>query len=178
MKFLTLILCLLFLTGLAVAASQPASTPAPSTPALSAAPDRTVDDDFSPGLLFFALIAMTVMLVLAGIGIAIGLAVAGATALLVGIGILSTSAAIGFLKRRPGAAVRALLFQGAALAGIPCGIAAFWIVRQLAHVHLAIAEWVIWGSLCGAASGLLVALTLNFTWGRLYLKLTEKVRAR
>ena len=129
--------------------------------------------------MFFAiLIGVAAILVLTGIGIAIGGIAAGITALFIGVGIVSSSVVVGYLRRRPSAAIRALLFQGAALTGIPCGIAAFWIGRQLAHVHLSIAGWVVWGALSGALSGLLVAFVLNFAWGKLYLQLTDKVRGR
>ena len=97
--------------------------------------------------------------------------------MLVGIGILSASVVVGFVKRRPAAAIRALLFQGAALAGIPCGIATVWVARQLAHVHLEIAQWVVVGALSGAAGGLLVAFVLNFAWGKIYARVAERVRS-
>lgn len=172
MKFLTLLCCLQLLTGFGFA-EPPAATPAPAAITHTASPD---DDDFAPGLFFIALIAITAVFILTGLGIALGCVVAGITAVLAVVGIVSTSAVFGFLKRRTSAAIRALLFQGAALAGVPCGIAAFWVGRQFAHVHFSLASWVVWGALSGAASGLLIAFTLNFAWGRCYEKLAARLR--
>lgn len=79
---------------------------------------------------FVALFALIVALVLLGICLAFGVIAGAFLALLLGVGVISTSCLIGLRTRRPAAAVRALLFQCGSLSGIPMGILCAWALRS------------------------------------------------
>ena len=116
----------------------------------------------------FGLIFLVVALILIGVGLVVGLFACAITAVLFGIGVLSSSVVIGLVTRRPAAGVRAFLLQCALLAGIPAGILCAW----LAHSIWAAAGpgWLIslYGALGGAVAGLVIALLLDFIFQRLH----------
>lgn len=60
-----------------------------------AAADLPADDGFDPGLFFGALIFFGICLVLLGIGLAFGATLAASAAVLVAIGVISSSALVG-----------------------------------------------------------------------------------
>jgi len=102
-----------------------------------------------------------------GLGLAAGIIVFALAGALVTFGIMSSSVAVGFLRRRPTSGFRALFVQLGAVAGIPCGIGATWLVSWLAHSHWSTALRLLVGSVCGLACGVAVALLFNFAWGRI-----------
>lgn len=124
---------------------------------------------------FIGLILGLVVLVLVGAGLGVGI-VAGlfacvAAAVLGGLGVVSSSVALGFLTRRPATAIRALLLQCGVLAGIPAGAATAWAGHG---ILTGIAAWQGWpaagwewkvplfGAVGGAFAGVSLALTLDF----------------
>jgi hypothetical protein len=126
-------------------------------------------DGFAPGLGIFAAIMVMVMavecLLLVGFGLAAGLLVFALAGALTAFGILSSSAAIGFIRRSPASGFRALFIQLGAIAGIPCGIGAIWLVSWAADTHWSVAWRLLLGGVCGMACGVVVALLFNFVWG-------------
>jgi hypothetical protein len=127
-------------------------------------------EGFNPGLGIFAAIMIMVMVVacmmLLGLGLAAGIVVCALAGALTAFGILSSSVAIGIIRRSPASGFRALFVQVGAVAGIPCGIAAMWLVSWLAGTHWSAAWRILAGSVCGLGCGVAVALLFNFAWGR------------
>lgn len=141
----------------------------------------------SMGLIVF--VALLVMLVLIGVGIGIGLFACAVAAALTGVGVISSSVALGFYTKRPATAVRALLLQCGILAGIPAGAIGAWVGHR---VITSIALWQGWsasgyewkiplfGGIGGAFAGLFLALLLDFILRRSHawaLARTERIRA-
>lgn len=125
---------------------------------------------FNPGLLVFAGIAILVMVVacllLVGLGLAGGIIISALAGALTVFGILSSSVALGLIRRSPASGFRALFVQVGAVAGIPCGIGAMWLVAWVAAIHWSIATRLLVGGVCGMLCGVAVALLFNFAWGR------------
>lgn len=108
------------------------------------------------------LILLFVMLVLIGIGIAVGLFACAIAAALVTLGVISSSVALGFFTKRPATAVRAFLLQCGVLAGIPAGAVTAWVGR--AFLEKVDQSWMVavYGGIGGALAGALLALLLDF----------------
>jgi hypothetical protein len=127
-------------------------------------------DDFNPGLgIFAALMIMLIVVVcmlLVGLGLVTGVVLCALSGFLAGLGILSSSVAIAFVRRSPGSGFRALFIQLGALAGIPVGIGAVWLASWAAHTHWSTAFRIVVGGTCGLACGVAVALVFNFVWGK------------
>ena len=123
----------------------------------------------------FGLIFLFVMLVLIGVGIALGLVASVIAAVLVGLGVLSSSVVVGVLARRTSAGIRAFLLQCAVLfsipAGVLCALLAHWIFSAPASV------WLIslYGALGGAVAGVVIALLLDFIFRRLHRWASAKI---
>lgn len=124
-----------------------------------------------PGLIF-----LLVMLVLIGVGIAVGLFACAIAAALVMLGMLSSSVALGFLTKRPATAVRAFLLQFGVLAGIPAGAVTAWLGRTL--LDKVDESWLIavYGGIAGAVAGALLALLLDFIFRRTHTWLEQRMR--
>ena len=118
------------------------------------------DDSMGP-----LLIPMMIILVIFAAMILFGL---GLTALLVLLGIVSSSVIIGFLRKRPGAAVGALVIQFGAVVGIVCGVVAFWLAKYLFDLGLAFWPLTLYGAICGLVFGVVIGVLLNFAWNRAY----------
>jgi MFS family permease len=115
----------------------------------------------------FGLIFLFVMLVLIGIGIALGLVASIIAALLVGIGVLSSSVVVGVLARRMSAGVRAFLLQCAVLLSIPAGVLCAWIAHWIFSAPASVWLISLYGVLGGAVAGVIIALLLDFIFRRL-----------
>ncbi|MCB1275403.1 hypothetical protein [Prosthecobacter sp.] len=116
------------------------------------------------------------MLVLIGVGIAVGLFACAIAAALVMLGMLSSSVALGFLTKRPATAVRAFLLQFGVLAGIPAGAVTAWLGRTL--LDKVDESWLIavYGGIAGAVAGALLALLLDFIFRRTHTWLEQRMR--
>lgn len=121
------------------------------------------------GLIGF--IILLAMLVLVGVGIGVGLFACAVAAGLTGLGVISSSVALGFYTKKPATAVRALLLQCGILAGIPAGAISAWVAHEVFHAFatwqgwtLLGAEWKIplFGGIGGAFAGAILALMLDF----------------
>ncbi len=122
------------------------------------------------------LILLCVMLVLIGVGIAVGLFACALAAVLVTLGVVSSSVALGFFTKRPATAVRVFLLQCGILAGIPAGAVTAWLGRAL--LEKADEGWVIaiYGGIGGAFAGALLALLLYFIFRRTHVWLEQRVK--
>lgn len=140
-------------------------TNAPGTPPSEA-------DDFNPGSGIFAafmimiMVMVVVFMLLVSIGLAVGIGLCALAGALAALGILSSSVAIGFIRRSPASGFRALFLQLGAVAGVPCGIGAAWLVSLLAHSHWSVATRVVVGGAGGLMCGVLVACLFNLVRGK------------
>jgi hypothetical protein len=178
---LVVVLLLLFMAANVRGAMTTTTAPAESTTTTApAAP--AIPDDFTPALGIFAALVVLVIfvagLLLVGLALAAGLVIAAIAAVLAALGILSSSVVIGFLQRSPAAAVRALFLQAGALTGIPCGIAAIWLVSWLAQRHWDRVSMLMIGALGGLLGGLALALVFNYAWGRAGAWLLRRLAGR
>jgi hypothetical protein len=108
-----------------------------------------------------------VFVLLLGIGLALGIVLCAVAGALAAFGILSSSVAIGFIRRSPASGVRALIIQVGALGGIPCGIGAACLVSWLAHSQWSMTARLLVGGFCGLIGGIVVAWLFNFVWSKI-----------
>ncbi len=113
------------------------------------------------------LVFLFVALVLIGIGIAIGTIACLVAAVLVGLGVISSSFVVALRAGRPSAGIRAFLLQCGVLAGIPAGAICAWLGHNFYTAAGSELPILLFGALGGALAGLVVALMLDFTSGRL-----------
>ena len=103
------------------------------------------------------------MLILVGVGLALGGVAALLTLGLVAAGMVSSSVAIGVWRGKAQAGLRAFFLQCGIAAGIPAGMLCAWVGTQLwSQVDAGTIRVLIAGGLGGALSGLLVALLFDF----------------
>lgn len=157
-------LCLTLILLLAVTALGASVTTAPATwPAQS---DGSIP--FAPflgiGVVIFILGLLAACLLLLGLGIAVGIAICAMVGILAVVGIISTSVVIGFLRRSAASGLRVFFLQAGALAGIPCGMAAMWLVMWWRQIHWKVESILIIGGICGAVEGAAIALLFNQAW--------------
>lgn len=109
-------------------------------------------------LMIFVFIAL---LILGLIGFSAACAMAAALA---AFGIVSSSVAVGFIRRSPASGLRVLILQLGALAGIPFGIGGIWVVDWLVQSQWSIERRLGVGTLCGIICGVAAALVFNVAW--------------
>lgn len=117
-----------------------------------------------------ALIAFVVVLILIGIGIAIGLVACALLAVLIGLGVTSSSFIVGFRSGRPADGIRVFLLQCGMIAGIPAGAVCVWLAATLSRELEGTIDWplIVFGGLGGALAGIVVALCLDYISRRLH----------
>lgn len=132
--------------------------------------------DFSPILALMAILAILVMLVLLGICLAVAVITAVCLLVLIALGILSTSALTGILRRKFSSGLRALHYQVCAAIALPVGAAlawlAVWLSGSTSHLPAALAI----GAISGICAGLTIAYILDRAAMAAYLYF-EKRRA-
>ncbi len=135
-------------------------------------------DDFSPLLgllaLFLALVMVVVFVFLLAVGLVACVVLCALAGALAALGILSTSVAVGFIRRSPASGFRALFLQLGAVIGVPCGIGAAWLVSWLVGGDWSITARLLVGGTGGLVCGILVAWLFNLVWS----KLAEWILAR
>ena len=128
-------------------------------PFLASALDATPPDDdgpFSPMLL-----GALFTLVILGICIVVALIVAVSAAIMLGLGMVSSSALIGLLRQRVSSGLRALHYQVFAVLGIPSGIGLLWCAARLLGPHPSPLLLLAMGSVAGLCTGLLLAFLID-----------------
>jgi hypothetical protein len=141
-------------------------------------------DDFSPGLLFFAVIGIAFILVFVGVGIALtvlGLLIIFA---FVSFGILSTSIIVGLNKKSFAKGFKTFIVLASSIGSLLFCSAGFWLVNKITHwwtIKTAIITGASFGLLSGFAFGLLAFYILqkltNYFKQKLNLIDTEKMTA-
>lgn len=119
------------------------------------------DVDFSPMLFLFALAAIAVMVLLAGLGIMVILMAILCVGLLIALGIVSSSACLAMIRRRFSTGLRAFHYQLCAVAMVPPGVAVFWLTRLLFEWPWGTRGILLMGCLSGLFGGLLMAFALD-----------------
>lgn len=110
------------------------------------------------------------MLILIGVGIAVGLFACGLAALLLGLGVISYSFIVGFRSGRPAAGIRTFFILCGIFAGIPAGAVCAWLARSLYMISGDSGDWLIplYGAIGGALAGLLTGLALDLMSRRIH----------
>ena len=138
------------------------------TVALGATDEPPIDpsDDFgSPA---FALVCLCIVLFLVGVGIVVAATVAISAAILIALGIVSSAAFIGILRRRFSSGFRALHYQLFAIAALPAGVGALWLGSHFFANHLHRRDILAIGSIGGICGGLLLAFAFDRLAGIAY----------
>jgi hypothetical protein len=128
-----------------------------------------------------SLILAVIVLFLIGVGIAVGLVACAMAALLVGLGVISSSVVVGMFSGRATDGIRVFLLQCGIIAGVPAGAVCALLATSLVKELQGVADWPVWpvligGGLCGGLAGIMVALVLDMmsrrlrTWATLRLK--------
>ena len=123
------------------------------------------------------LIFFIVALVIIGVGIAVGLVACLLAAVLLGLGVLSTSFLVGFLTRSRAEGIRAFLLQAGVLIGTPAGAAGAWLGLSL--FTGATGGWpaVVCGALAGAIAGIVLALLLDLALQQLHRRVIGPIKS-
>ena len=134
-----------------------------STWAIGATNEQSIDmgDDFSPMCFALFLIVVLIALILVGVGIALTVIFAVFSALFAALGIVSSAAITGILRKRFSSGLRALHYQVCAVLSLPVAIGFLWIGTHLFSLHLRIRNVLALGSLAGIIGGLLLAFALD-----------------
>ena len=134
-----------------------------ATISLGATDQPTIDpsDDFSPMCFAFVLIAFCVVAFLVIVSIASAAISVACAAILIGLGILSSAALVGVLRRRFSSGLRALHYQICAVAGLPVGVATLWLGSLFFSAHLRHRDIFLVGSIAGIFSGLILAFAFD-----------------
>jgi len=115
----------------------------------------------------FGLVFLIVALLIIGAGFAMGLVACLVAAVLIGLGVISSSFVAGLLSRRVVVGFRVFLIQCGVLAGIPAGAACAWLAQYFFAAYGSGWPVLIYGALGGAFAGLLIAVAVAFIADRL-----------
>ncbi|HEX8295474.1 MAG TPA: hypothetical protein VF593_04195 [Chthoniobacteraceae bacterium] len=122
----------------------------------------------------FGLVFLVIALSIIGIGIAFGLVAGAMLALLVGLGVVSSSFLIGLASGQAATGFRAFLLQCGVLAGAPAGAVAAWLASWL--FIAADGSVLLSGALGGAAAGVLLALAIHLGLSRIHATAVERLK--
>jgi hypothetical protein len=129
--------------------------------------DESYDDDFAPGLLFFALIGIGLIFLCVGIGVVLAAIVLLILLGLVATGILSISVLVGLTKRSFGAGFKVFIFTSTCTGGLIIGTSAFYLLNYLLDRHFTNSTTLITGLVCGLVGGVLLGQIIHLTLQRL-----------
>ena len=122
------------------------------------------------GMAIVSLVFAIIVLFLIGVGIAVGLVACGLAALLMGLGVISSSFVVGIRSGRPADGIRVFLLQCGVIAGVPAGAVCALLGSSLLAELNGVVDWpvMIFGGLAGALAGVLVALAMDHMSRRLH----------
>jgi hypothetical protein len=172
-------LLLAFLT-LSVVIGQTPDTVEQSTNTIQSDPQDTpptgdtYEDDFSPGMLFFALLGLGSVCILVGTGIALGTAGLLLTFALASAGILSTSVVVAMRKKSATKGFKTFLYLSTAMGGVVVASAGLYLINRFFDLQLAAPTALLIGALSGLAGGILLGHLLYF----MLIKLNTYFRQR
>lgn len=132
-----------------------------------------LENDFSPGLFFIALLGIAFMVIGLGCGIAITFLAVLFIGGLVATGVLTTAILVGLYKKSLTAGFRMFLLLGSTCVGAFLGAACFWLYNNITHwwtVEYAVSI----GALLGLLAGVLFGYTAYYLFQRLISYLKEK----
>jgi hypothetical protein len=115
----------------------------------------------------FGLLFLGVVLVLAGVGIAIGLVACVLVGALLGLGVISSSLFVGVRSGRR-AGFRLLLVQCGFWGGLPAGVVCVWCAQSFVAGYGSGWPALAFGAAGGAVAGVIVALLFDLLLARLY----------
>lgn len=117
-----------------------------------------------------SLVLAVIVLFLIGVGIAVGLVACAMAALLVGLGVISSSVVVGMRSGRATDGIRVFLLQCGVIAGVPAGAFCAWLATSLMAELQGAVDWpvLICGGAGGALAGIMVALALDLMSRRLH----------
>ena len=115
---------------------------------------------------------------LIGIGVVLGIVCAACGALLVGLGVLSSSTLLALLHRRVSTGLRALHYQLAMLAGLLSGAPVAWLAGGVLCVTLRQRDLLLLGAAGGMAAAVLLALVADYVVHLVYRRLSASCITR
>lgn len=161
-----------------LAAEGPEATSAPaSEPSSQPGPDFG-PDAIGPMVIPMVMVLVAIIIILIGFGAVLAVVAVLALAMLVGLGIVSTSVSAAILHRRARTGFRIFFLLAGAAGGVPSGIVLLMAAGWLFHPGLSTRWTVGMGAIAGALAGLAVAEIFNFAWGRIIDYLARKVGRR
>ena len=113
------------------------------------------------------LLTLVTSLAVIGLGAVVAATACLILALLIALGLLSTSTLIGIIQRSPPAGVRAFFVQLGILLGGFSGALLAWLICLLIGVVWKPSTIVIMGGATGATTGLAMACICNIAWSKL-----------
>lgn len=126
----------------------------------------------------FSFVMFFVVIVLIGVGFAIGLVACVCGAVLLGFGVISSSIFVGLRSGRTAMAIRVFLLQCGLILGVPAGAVCAWIGQSFFESYGGGWPVLIYGAIGGALAGLIVALLLDFISRHLHSWATDRIRLR
>ncbi|MEM1295400.1 MAG: hypothetical protein AAGH89_08540 [Verrucomicrobiota bacterium] len=129
---------------------------------------EVVEDDFSPviAVVFFTIV-IGILLLMIGVGFALGFLIAASTAAMLAFGILTSSTVVGFLAKKPSAGAKALILQLAALGGALAGSGLAFGMDLLLQFDATNPVVLSAGAIAGLLGGIILALIFNRLWPKL-----------
>jgi hypothetical protein len=126
-------------------------------------------------MLILLLVSLTAAGIVIGIGAVIGLIVCVLAAILIGLGVISSSVAVGLFSKRLSSGLRAFLIQCTVIASLVTGTGC-GLLLHLFFGRASLTEATLCGALGGVAAGLLIAASVDFVLCRLNRWTQEKVQ--
>ena len=136
--------------------------------------DIDESDDFSPGLLFFALIGFAFILASVGCGIVLTILALLIISGLISFGILSTSILVGLNKKSFATGFKTFIVLTSTIGGLLLGGTCFWLLNKVLH-WWTVKTAIIIGGTCGLLSGLLFGILTFYILQRLTNYIKEKL---
>lgn len=107
------------------------------------------------------LIVLCLVLVLIGIGLVLAALAVLSLGVLAALGIISSSAYVGFYHRSCSSGFRALHYQACALLAVPGAVGVLWLGACLFHAGLPLHEILFIGALAGIGAGVAFAFVFD-----------------